>query len=162
MHFDPCVRIQPVGLYQRVESDMFEARKRRDELALSTLGMLKSELVKATKEPGAHAEIDDQLVVRMARRELKRREEAAEAYRSAGRTEAAGREEREAELLRAYLPASLSQTELDSEIRLVIEDVRPEGPGGFGMVMKEATRRLAGRAEGAQIAAAARRLLGQG
>lgn len=138
---------------------MFEARKRRDEVAVSTLGMLKSELVKATKEPGAPAEIDDQLVMRVVRREVKRREEAADAYRDAGRADSAGRESREADLLRAYLPAALEPAELEAEVRRVIEDVKPEGPGGFGQVMKEASRRLAGRAEGGDIAAVARRLL---
>lgn len=138
---------------------MFDARKRRDELAVSTLGMLKSELVKATKEPGASTSIDDQQVIRVLRREVKRREEAAAAYRSGGRAESAERELGEAEILRSYLPAELSQAELEAEVRKVIDDVQPQGPGGFGQVMKEASRRLAGRAEGGEIAAVARRLL---
>jgi uncharacterized protein YqeY len=151
-----------VPLYERVEADMIDARKRRDELALNTLGLLKSEVVKATKEPGAPLGIDDQMVLRVVRKEVKRREEAAEVYRGAGREEAAARETREAEILRAYLPAALSPEQLEREIRQVIEDVQPAGPGGFGMVMKEASKRLAGRAEGGEIASVARRLLGQG
>ena len=156
-HVSASIRL--VGLLEQVESDMHEARKRRDELAVSTLGMLKTELVKATKEPGASATVDDQQGVRVLRREVKRREEAAAAYREAGRAPAAEREAAEAELLRAYLPAELSHAELEAEVRRVIEEVKPEGPGGFGQVMKEASRRLAGRAEGGDIAAVARRLL---
>jgi uncharacterized protein YqeY len=102
------------------------------------------------------------MVLRVVRKEVKRREEAAEVYRGAGREEAAARETREAEILRAYLPAALSPEQLEREIRQVIEDVQPAGPGGFGMVMKEASKRLAGRAEGGEIASVARRLLGQG
>lgn len=141
---------------------MFEARKRRDELAVSTLGMLKSEVVKATKAPGAAPEPDDALVLRVLRREVKRREEASEAYRSAGRAEAATKEQSEAEILRAYLPAGLSRAELESEVRNVIQEIQPEGQGALGQVMKEASRRLAGRAEGGEIAAVARRLLAEG
>ena len=148
-----------MGLYERVEGDLVDARKRRDELALNTLGLLKSEVVKATKEPGATHDIDDQLVVRVLRKEVKRREEAAQAYRDAGRAETAARESREADILRAYLPAGLSPEQLEVEVRRVIEEVKPSGPGGFGMVMKEASRRLAGRAEGGEIAGVARRLL---
>ncbi|HEX6351083.1 MAG TPA: GatB/YqeY domain-containing protein, partial [Candidatus Dormibacteraeota bacterium] len=85
-----------MALYERVEGDLVEARKRRDELALSTLGLLKSEVVKATKEPGASHEIDDQLVLRVLRKEVKRREEAAQAYAGAGRSDSADRESREA------------------------------------------------------------------
>jgi uncharacterized protein YqeY len=156
----PCGTIARVPLYERVEADLFDARKRRDELALNTLGILKSEVVKATKEPGAAPGIDDQMVLRVVRKEVKRREEAAVAYRAAGREETAAREAREAEILRAYLPAALPPEQLESEIRQVIEDLQPSGPGGFGMVMKEASKRLAGRAEGGEIASVARRLLG--
>ena len=150
-----------MGLYERVEVDLVDARKRRDELTLSTLGLLKSEVVKATKEPGAAQEIDDQLVLRVLRKEVKRREEAAQAYAGAGRAESADREGREAAILRAYLPAALSEEQLEAEVRQVIQDVQPNGPAGFGMVMKEASRRLAGRAEGGEIAGVARRLLAQ-
>jgi uncharacterized protein YqeY len=151
-----------VALVERIDAEMFEARKRRDELAVNTLGMLKSEVVKATKEPGAGGVAGDDLVLRVVRREVKRREEAASAYRDAGRDESAAREMSEADLLRAYLPAALSEAELESEVRAVIDDVKPSGQGGFGQVMKEASRRLAGRADGGEIAAVARRLLGQG
>ncbi|TMF86851.1 MAG: GatB/YqeY domain-containing protein [Chloroflexi bacterium] len=151
----------PVVLYERIEGDLVDARKRRDELALSTLGLLKSEVVKATKEPGASRDIDDQLVLRVVRKEVKRREEAAQAYADAGRAESADRENREAAILRAYLPAGLSAEQLEAEVRRVIEDVQPSGPGGFGQVMKEASRRLAGRAEGGEIAGVARRLLAE-
>ncbi|MEP7105750.1 MAG: GatB/YqeY domain-containing protein [Chloroflexota bacterium] len=149
-------------LYERVEADLFDARKRRDELALNTLGILKSEVVKATKERGAPPGIDDQMVLRVVRKEVKRREEAVAVYRDAGREEAAAREAREAEILRAYLPAALAPEQLEAEVRRVIEDLQPAGLGGFGMVMKEASKRLAGRAEGGEIAAVARSLLGQG
>ena len=94
-------------------------------------------------------------------KEVKRREEAAQAYADAGRAESADRENREAAILRAYLPAGLSAEQLEAELRRVIEDVQPSGPGGFGQVMKEASRRLAGRAEGGEIAGVARRLLAE-
>jgi uncharacterized protein YqeY len=142
-----------------MEAELVDARKRRDDLSLSTLGLLKSEVVKASKEPGARGIIDDELLVRVVRREVKRREEAAAGFRSGGREDSARREEAEAELLRGYLPPALSAEELDVELRAVIEELQPQGPQRFGLVMKAATARLAGRADGGQIAAAARRLL---
>lgn len=139
---------------------MVEARRRREEVTLATLSLLKSELVRASKEGGAGATIDDGLVTRVARKEVKRREEAIEVYRKAGREEAARREEAEMAVLRTFLPAAISEQEIESEVRAVIEEVKPEGPKGFGLVMKAATARLAGRADGNQVAAVARRLLG--
>ena len=151
--------IAAMALYDRIQSELIDARRKRDEVGLSTLSLLKSELVKASKETGAGA-IDDDLVARVARKEVKRREEAIDVYRKAGREESAQREEAEMAILRTYLPASMSTEDVESEVRAVIAELKPEGPNAFGMVMKAATARLAGKAEGAQIAAAARKLLG--
>jgi uncharacterized protein YqeY len=150
-----------VALYDRIQFDLIEARRRRDDLALNTLSLLKSELVKATKESGASGTIDDALVERATRKEVKRRQEAIEIYRKAGREDAAKREEAEMALLRGYLPAAMTAEQVEAEVEAVIAALKPEGPNAFGAVMKEATARLAGRAEGAQVAAAARKLLGR-
>lgn len=155
-----CVTIAVMALYDRVQSELVEARRGRDEVGLSTLSLLKSELVKASKETGAAGTLDDDLVTRVARKEVKRREEAIDVYRKAGREESAKREEAEMAVLRRYLPAAMTTDEVESEVRAVIAELQPEGPKAFGAVMKAATARLAGRAEGAQVAAAARKLLG--
>jgi uncharacterized protein YqeY len=147
-------------LYDRIQAELVESRRRRDDVALGTLSLLKSELVKASKESAAGGRIDDELVVRVARKEVKRREEAIDVYRKAGRTDSARREEAEMALLKAYLPAAMSEPEVEAEVAAVIAELKPEGPKGFGIVMKTATARLAGRAEGGQVAAAARKLLG--
>jgi len=153
------VTIAEVALYDRVQSEMIDARVRRDDVALGTLSLLKSELVRASKDSTAGGSIDDELVVRVARKEVKKREEAIGVYRKAGREEAARREEAEMQVLRGFLPAAMSEQEIESEVRAVIAEVKPDGPKGFGVVMKAATARLAGRADGNQIAAVARRLL---
>jgi len=149
-----------VALYDRIQAELVESRRRRDGVTLDTLSLLKSELVKASKESMAGGKIDDELVVRLARKEVKRREEAIEVYRKAGRVDSARREEAEMEVLKSFLPATMSEQDLEAEVAAVIAEVKPDGPKGFGMVMKAATARLAGRAEGAQVAAAARKLLG--
>jgi uncharacterized protein YqeY len=154
------VTIAAVALYERIEAELVESRKRRDEVALDTLSLLKSELVKASKEGGVGGRIDDELVVRAARKEVKKREEAIDVYRKAGRLDSARREEAEMVVLKAYLPAAMSDQDVETEVAAVIAELKPEGPKGFGMVMKDATARLAGRAEGQQVAAAARKLLG--
>jgi uncharacterized protein YqeY len=154
------VTIAAMALYDRIQSDLVEARRQRDELGLSTLSLLKSELVKASKETGAGGAIDDELVKRVARKEVKRREEAIEVYRKAGREESAVREEAEMAVLRGYLPAAMSTEQVEVEVQAVIDELKPEGPKAFGAVMKAATARLAGRAEGNQVATAARKLLG--
>lgn len=155
-----CDNRKRMSLYDRIQSEMVNARMRRDDVALSTLSLLKSELVRASKDGGAGGRIDDELTLRVVRKEVKKREEAIDVYRKAGRDESAKREAAEMEVLREFLPAAMSEQDIEREVRAVIDEVKPEGPKGFGLVMKAATARLAGRADGNQIAAVTRRLLG--
>lgn len=155
-----CDNRKRMALYDRIQSEMVNARMRRDDVALSTLSLLKSELVRASKDGGAGGRIDDELVIRIVRKEVKKREEAIEVYQNAGRGQSASREAAEMAVLREFLPAAMSEQEIEREVRAVIDQVKPEGPKGFGLVMKAATARLAGRADGNQIAAITRRLLG--
>lgn len=147
-------------LFERLESDLAEARRRSDERALAALGLLKSEVVNTSKEAGFKGSIDDALVIGAARREIKRREESAEAFAAAGRTAAADRERAAARVLESYLPQQLSDEQLEAELRGIVDELKPSGPNAFGMVMRDASKRLAGRAEGSRIAAMARRLVG--
>lgn len=156
----PVKQSKTVALYDRIQTEMVSARMKRDEVTLDTLSLLKSELVRASKEGSVGGRIDDDLVVRVARKEVKRREEAIAVYRKAGREDSARREEAEMAVLREFMPASMSEADIESEVRAVIAEVKPDGPKGFGLVMKAATARLAGKADGNQIAAVARRLLG--
>ena len=148
-----------MGLYERIEDDLRQARRDRDQVMLDALALLKSEIVNATKEPGA-GEIDDALVTRVARREVKKRDEAAELYRKGGRDETAGRELAEAEVIRRYLPEPASDAELEAGVREIIAATGAAGPKDLGRVMKEATARFGDRAEGGRIAGLAKRLLG--
>ena len=71
-----CVTIAGVALYDRLQTELVGARRRRDEVALNTLSLLKSEVVRATKEADASGSIDDDLVEKVARKEVRRRQEA--------------------------------------------------------------------------------------
>ena len=148
-----------MSLLDRIEDDLTQARRKHDDVALRALGLLKSEVVRAGKEPGAGGAADDEVVLRVLRREVKRREEAAEAFTSGGRTEAAQREEAEGAVLRAYLPAQLDDEQIEREVRSVIDELGASSPRDMGSVMKAATARLQGAAEPGRIAGVARRLL---
>src|SRR2546422_961370 len=151
--------IAAMPLYDRLQAELVDARRRRDELTVNTLALLKSEVVRSTKEAGAGGSIDDALVGRGGRKEGKRREDAIEAYRKGGREDAARGEEAEMAIMRGSLPAAMSDEQVEAEVRAVIAELKPDGPKAFGAVMKAATARLAGRADGAQVAAVARKLL---
>lgn len=146
-------------LTERVDEELTQARRDRNQAALRALGMLKTEIVRASKDPGAAGATGDELVLRLVRREVKRREEAAQAYDGAGRTASAADERAEADVLRAYLPPQMDEADLEREVSAVVRDLGASGPRDLGRVMKEARARLQDRADGGEIAQVARRLL---
>ena len=146
-----------MSITARIQADTTAAAKAKDRERLTALRLVLDALNKEAKE--ARGTLDEQREIAVLKRERKRRAEAAEAYRKGGREDAAKREEAEMALLRGYLPAGMTSEQVESEVRAVIAELKPTGPNAFGAVMKAATARLAGRAEGAQVAAAARKLL---
>jgi uncharacterized protein YqeY len=148
-----------MALSQRVDEDLIQARRDRNQPALRALGLLKTEIVRASKNPGSAGSGDEE-VLRLVRREVKRREEAAQAYDAAQRAGAAADERAEADVLRTYLPPEMDAAELEREVTAVVEELGAGSPRDMGRVMQEARARLQGRAEPGDIAQVARRLLG--
>src|SRR6201994_5120736 len=108
---------------------MTTAMKAGEKTRVGALRLVLSELQKAAKEGG-----DDELAV--LRRERKRRLEAATQFRDGGRPELADQEESEAELIAGYLPAELSDDELDQLIAAAIAETGAQSPRDMGQVMK--------------------------
>ena len=111
-----------------------------------------SELQKAAKEDGGEE-------VEVLQRERKRRLEAAEAYRDGGRADRAEAEEREAELISAYMPAELSDDELNAIVGDAVAESGASSPGEMGKVMGLVMPKVQGRADGKRVSAAVREKL---
>jgi uncharacterized protein YqeY len=122
---------------------------------VSALRLVSSELQKAQKDAGAK-EIDE---VAVLQRERKRRLEAAEAYRDAGRGDLAESEVREAELIEAYLPAQMSDDELHAIVGDVVAETGAASPKEMGRVMSLVMPRVQGRADGKRVSAVVREKL---
>ena len=152
-----------MDLHERIEADLRAAMKARDTARTSALRMVVAALKnRAIAEgDGPQGRLDDAVVEQVLRTEVKRRREAATAFRDAGREEQAASEEAEAELYAAYLPEQLGDDDISAAVDAVIAELGAEGPKQLGAVMKEAMARLSGRADGAQVSAIAKqRLLG--
>jgi hypothetical protein len=147
------------GLKDRLRGDLTAAMKARDEVRTRTLRMALTTISNEEVAGDAARELDDEEVVRLLTSGAKRRREAADAFDAAGRPDQAAAERAEEEVLRAYLPAQLSDAELDAIVAGAIEETGASGPRAIGQVMKAVTPRLAGRAEGGRVAAAVRRAL---
>jgi uncharacterized protein YqeY len=136
-------------LLERVKEDTTAALKAGDRERVGALRLVTSELQKAHKE-GSGGEADE---VAVLQRERKRRLESAEAYRDGGREDLAASEEREAELIAAYLPEQLSDDELHAIVGDVVAETGASSPKEMGRVMSLVMPRVQGRADGKRVSA---------
>lgn len=152
-------------LKNRIQSDLTESIRSRDELTSSTVRMALTAL-KAEEVSGASArELNDDEVIAVLAREAKKRREAATAYEDAGRADRAERERAELGVLMRYLPTQLDDAELASIIDAAVGEVAAAGGTGMaamGRVMKLVQPQTAGRADGSRVASSVKARLLQG
>jgi uncharacterized protein YqeY len=133
-----------VQIADRIKADVASAMKAGERDRVAALRLVLSELQKAAKEGDG-----DELAV--LRRERKRRREAEQAYREAGRTDLADGEAYEANAIEAYLPAELSDQELDELVRRAVAETGAESPRDMGKAIKHVMAAAGGRADGRRV-----------
>jgi uncharacterized protein len=148
------------SLKHRLQSDLTDAIRARDELRTATLRMALTAVTNEEVSGSASRVLGDAEVERVLTKEAKKRREAATAFDDGGRPERAQRERAEGAVLEEYLPRQLTDDELDALVRAAIEETGAEGPRAMGAVMKVVNPRVAGRAEGGRVAARVRAALG--
>jgi uncharacterized protein YqeY len=131
--------------------------KERDRGRVGVLRMLNAALKNGEIEAGRPLTEEEEQVV--LRRQLKQREESAEAFRRAGRAEQAVSESAEAEIVRGYLPEPPSPKELDEIVDRAVQETGATGMKDMGAVMSRAMDLAEGRAEGRELAALVRNRL---
>ena len=144
-------------LKERLMQDLTEAMKSGDELRKTTIRMARASIKNA--EIAKIAELDDAGVQEVLRKEVKQRNESAEEYKRAGRTDLADKELAEAALLEGYLPKQMSEAEIEAEVSAIIAEVGATGPQDMSKVMPAAMQRLRGRADGRTVNQVVTRLL---
>ena len=132
-----------MSLAQNIEIDFKNALKEKQALKLSLLRMLKSAL-KNEEIAKKQAALNDEEVMAVLRRELKKRQDSILAFSSAGRNDLADQEKAEAEIINAYLPALMAET----DVARIVDAVIASGVNGFGLVMKEVMAQTKGQADG--------------
>ena len=137
---------------EQIQQDTREAMKAGERDRVAALRLVADALQKDLKEGG-----DDEVAV--LRRERKRRLEAADAYREGGSADRAGSEQAEAELIERYLPAEISDDELEALVAAAIDEAGASGPGDMGKVMGAVMPKVDGRADGKRVSAAVRERL---
>ena len=146
-----------MSVRDRIQDDTKTAMKRRDRTRVGALRMLGAALKNAEIEAGRPlTEQEEQTILR---RQLKQRDESAEAFRKAGREEQAASESAEADIVRSYLPQPLSPAELEEIVETAMTDTGATSMRDMGNVMGRAMELSEGRAEGRQLSALVRNRL---
>jgi hypothetical protein len=136
---------------ERIQQDVKTAMRARDKPRLGALRMLGAALKNGEIEAGRPLEEQEEQTI--LRRQLKQREESAEAFRKAGREDQAAAEAAEAAIVRYYLPQPLSSEELEKIVDTAIQETGATGMREMGRVMGRATQLSEGRAEGRELSA---------
>ncbi len=132
-----------MALLDRVQKDMTEAMRARDETRLSALRLVKTALTRQRVDSGRP--LDEKGEIQVLNTLLKQRREAAEMFRKGGRPELAEKEEAEIALIESYMPASPTDEEMEAAIHAAIAETGITSLKQMGVVMKAAQAKLAGK-----------------
>ena len=152
-----------MSLEQQIQSDIKAAMVAKDKVALAATRAVKAAILLAkTSEGGAKDSLEDSEVVKIVVQKLvKQRKESAEIYSQQNRQDLADNELAEAAAMEKYLPAALSETQVEEAVKAIIAETGASSMADMGKVMGVATKKLAGQADGRLISTIVKKLLAQ-
>ena len=146
---------------EKLMADMKQAMKDREagKLRLEVIRMVRSDIRNAEINGKSKAELTENEVLAVIMKAVKMREDSLAEFTKAGRQDLISQTEAEIAILKAYLPAAMSDEELTKLVREAIASTGATGPQSMGMVMKAVMSQVQGRADGKRINAVVRSLL---
>lgn len=150
-----------MSLKERIGEDIKTAMKAKDQAALRALRAVKSAILLAETAEGRNpdAPLTEAEELQLLQKQVKQRRDSVEQFTANGRADLAQTELEEAEVIARYLPQALSEAELETALLAIIAQVGAVGVQDLGKVMKEASTRLAGRADNKAVSELTRKLL---
>ena len=147
-------------ILQRIQADLTAAMKAKDATTLSTLRMLKTALMEAKTKKPKDQDLSGEESIEVLQRYAKKRREAIEEFRKAGREDLVAAEEREIQVTARYLPAGLGEDEVRALIREVVQKTGASGPKDAGKVIGAVMAQARGRVEGGTVSRLVKETLG--
>jgi uncharacterized protein YqeY len=148
-----------MALLDKLNSDLKDAMRARDELKTSVLRMLLSAINYA--EIAQQKKLDDGGIIGVVQKEIKQRRESIEAFEKGNRPELAAKEKAEMAMLQAYVPAQMSRDEILAVVQQVLAETGAKGPGDKGKVMQKLMPLVRGKADGNEVNGIVTELLGK-
>ena len=149
------------NLFEQINNDIKTAMLAREKVALETLRGIKKEFLEAKTAKGSTGELSDEQALKILQKLQKQRKESAQIYTEQNRADLAENELAEAAVIERYLPAPMTDSELESAISEIIVQVGATGAQDMGKVMGIASKQLSGKAEGRVISEKVKELLGK-
>ena len=149
-----------MSLTEKIAADLINAMKSKDKLALEAIRAAKTAFILAKSEKGAGSVLSSDEELKIIQKLVKQRKESAAIYKEQNRPDLYEKEVADADVLEKYLPAKMSEEELTAALKLIIEHVGAKSAADMGKVMGAATKELAGKADGKEISAIVKQLLG--
>ena len=154
------LNLNTMSLTEKVASDLLAAMKAKDKVKLEAIRAAKTAFLLAHSEKGSNSVLTAEEEIKIIQKLVKQRRESAEIYKENNRPELYEKETTEADVLEKYLPAKMGEAELENVLKDIISRVEAKSPADMGKVMGVAAKELAGKADGKEISAKVRQLLG--
>lgn len=148
-----------MSLKSRIDQDIKEAMRAKDQNALRTLRSIKSMILLAETEKGGSRDLSEADEMKLLTKAAKQRKESLDTFAAQGREDLASKEQAELEIIERYLPQPMTEQELKQALEKIIAEEGANGMQDMGKVMGRATNEFAGRADGKQISQMVRQLL---
>ena len=150
-----------MGLKEKLQADLTDAIRARDEVKSGTVRMLLTAITNEEVAGKTAKVLTDAEIITVLSRESKKRREAVDAYTEAKREDLANKEKAEGVIIAQYLPAQLSEAEIKKMIADAIAETNASGPAGMGLVMKVLQPQIAGKADGGLVSGLVKAALAQ-
>ena len=147
-------------IFDQINNDIKEAMKARDKERLEALRGIKKVMLEAKTSSGSGGELSDEDSIKLIAKLAKQGIDSAAIYKEQGREDLYEQEMTQVKVFETYLPAKMSEEELAASVRSIIEETGASGMKDMGRVMGLATKKLAGKADGKDIADKVKALLG--
>ncbi len=135
-------------LQVKIDDDLKEAMKSKDDFTLSVLRMLKAAMLNAAIEKKRKVLETDEETAEVIKREVKKLRDSLEDFKKGGRDDLVQKTEKEIDVLEKYLPEQLSEEKIREIVKKVVDELQPSGPSDFGKVMGAAMKEANGQADG--------------
>ena len=146
-----------MSLKAQITEDMKSAMRAKETERLGTIRLLQAAMKQ--KEVDERVELDDTAVIAIVDKLIKQRKDSVDAFTKAGRQDLADKEASEIDVLKAYLPARMSEAEITQAVQAIVAELGATGPGDMGKVMGAVKTKLAGKADMGQVSAAVKAAL---